>query len=74
MVLMMGIVEDDMNTADHCPRGRELKGEWQQWANRVGNMPWLSPSKYELVQAWQDYRTHVDTCDQCNSYRDNTNK
>ena len=67
MVLMMGIAEDDMNTGDLCPRGRELYDEHvllvEKWIRRNNCLRQHSRS-------YQAYRQHVDECDICKGVSD----
>ena len=54
-----------MNTADYCPRGRELYAEWMAWLNAsyrcVGNLL-INPR----LSTYRAYRQHVDNeCDMC---------
>ena len=62
-----------MNTGDYCPRGRELYEQFEKCYythQKFGRIHML----FLASDAELKYRQHVDTCEQCNSYKDNTNK
>ena len=62
-----------MNTADLCPEGKKRHIEWFMWKECIphSTRQWMKPKE---IHAYRAYREHVDTCEQCNSYKDNTNK
>ena len=66
-----------MNTGDLCPRGQKLQAKAENWADgwaRFADVNNFWIFKERTKTANQAYRQHVDTCEQCNSYKDNTNK
>ena len=56
-----------MNTADYCPRGRDLYEECLKWAE-----VWIRTNKHDQqrISAYQAYRQHVDECDICKGVND----
>lgn len=54
-----------MNTAELCPRARELYAIWKAWHERAF-ATYLMQYDKQRIRAWQQYREHVDSCDMCN--------
>jgi len=58
-----------MNTADYCPRGRELYDEFEKCNNTYQKFQRIH-MLFMLVDAQQAYRQHVDECDICKGVSD----
>ena len=59
-----------MNTADLCPRGRELYAEWMAWHRQANSLPTFIKVVEQKSRAYQAYRQHVDECDYCKELAD----
>ena len=58
-----------MNTADLCPRGRELKKELAKFNNTYQKFQRIH-MLFMVMGAEQKYRQHVDECDYCKELAD----
>ena len=49
-----------MNTADLCPRGRELYAEWMAWKERK-----FAQTAMQEYYAYRAYQEHIGECPFC---------